>query len=97
MGSPLQAQNTEEILKKRFKVILKDLSTIDNAILIIDEHSQQLLALSNPLSGVMDVSEFTSNQFLATVPSNSLALPPLGEHRTVFDQDRAIGQRDFKK
>ena len=94
MGSLLAGTKYRGDFEKRLKVILKDLSEIDNAILFIDE-IHTIIGAGATSGGVMDASNLLK-PVLGKSPIKFIGSTTFKEYRTVFEKDRALARR-FQK
>ena len=94
MGSLLAGTKYRGDFEKRLKVILKDLSKIDNAILFIDE-IHTIIGAGATSGGVMDASNLLK-PILGKSPIKFIGSTTFKEYRTVFEKDRALARR-FQK
>ena len=91
MGSLLAGTKYRGDFEKRLKVILKDLSKIDNAILFIDE-IHTIIGAGATSGGVMDASNLLK-PILGKSPIKFIGSTTFKEYRTVFEKDRALMRR----
>ncbi len=94
MGSLLAGTKYRGDFEKRLKVILKDLSEIDNAILFIDE-IHTIIGAGATSGGVMDASNLLK-PILGKSSIKFIGSTTFKEYRTVFEKDRALARR-FQK
>ncbi len=94
MGSLLAGTKYRGDFEKRLKVILKDLSKLDNAILFIDE-IHTIIGAGATSGGVMDASNLLK-PILGKSPIKFIGSTTFKEYRTVFEKDRALARR-FQK
>ena len=94
MGSLLAGTKYRGDFEKRLKGILKELSSIPNAILFIDE-IHTIIGAGATSGGVMDASNLLK-PVLGKEGIKFIGSTTFKEYRTIFEQDRALSRR-FQK